>query len=386
MKKVRVEELIDGDRILKLDVDWIDPKFLSKKIIVDSTIKRKLIDHGIKYVFISDNYEDFEPSVEDLDSFNFKRVYDSPKIYLQSVAVIKAVFNGILDKKAFSINAVNQVIDKVVEVTIQDGKPLIYVTKLHSYFEYLYHHSVNVSIYAAATGKMFNMNVREIRALALSGLLHDIGKLFLPKYILSKNGPLTSSEFESVKKHPELGFEFLTRMNLDRETLKLVLEHHERSDGTGYPKSLKDDQISVFGKIGAVVDMFDAITSDRVYKQAKNPNDAIKEMINLAGKTINKSVFEYFVSNIGIFPVGTLVLLNTNEIGVVCGQNKSPAEPMIIVFLRSDGKKIPPMILDLSKKSFAKRKIIKPVDFPINKMPKEVINIIDKMYEKVAQP
>jgi hypothetical protein len=173
---------------------------------------------------------------------------------------------------------------------------------------------------------------------------------------------------------------------LDRETLKLVLEPNERSDGTGYPKSLKDDQISVFGKIGAVVDMFDAITSDRVYKQAKNPNDAIKEMINLAGKTINKSVFEYFVSNIGIFPVGTLVLLNTNEIGVVCGQNKSPAEPMIIVFLRSDGKKIPPMILDLSKKSFAKRKIIKPVDFPINKMPKEVINIIDKMYEKVAQP
>jgi putative nucleotidyltransferase with HDIG domain len=383
LKKVRVEELVEGDRILKLDVDWIDPKFLKKNIIVDNALKKKLIDNGIKYVYISDKYDDFTPEIEDLESFSFKTIYDNPKIYLQSVAVVKAVFNSILERKSINLEAINKVVDKVVEVTVKDNRPLVYLTKIHNYSEYLYHHSVNVSIYAAAVGKLLNMNLRDLRALTFSGIIHDIGKLFIPKEILDKPGKLSPSEYETVKKHPELGVEFLKRLNIDGTELKMVIEHHERSDGSGYPKGLKDDEISVFGKIGAVCDVFDAITSDRVYKNAKNPNDAIKEMSPMSGKQLNKTIFEYFVTSVGLFPVGTLVLLNTNEIGVVCGQNKMPVEPLVIIFLRSDGRKIPPMLVDLSKKSFAKRKIIKPVDYPISKVPKDVINIIDKMYEQV---
>jgi putative nucleotidyltransferase with HDIG domain len=382
LKKIRVEELVEGDRLLKLDVDWIDPRFLRKNIIVDSTLKKKLIDHGLKYVYISDKYDEFEPEIEDLESFSFKTVYDNPKIYLQSVAVVKAVFNNILEKKSVNLAAIDKVVDKVVEVTVKDNRPLVYLTKIHNYSEYLYHHSVNVSIYAAAVGKLLNMNLRDLRTLTFSGIIHDIGKLFIPKEILDKPGKLTTNEYDIVKKHPELGAEFLKRLNIEGIELKMVLEHHERSDGTGYPKGSKDDEISVYGKIGAVCDIFDAITSDRVYKNAKNPNDAIKEMSQMSGKSLNKTIFEYFVTSIGLFPVGTLVLLNTNEIGVICGQNKTPVEPFVIVFLRADGRKIPPMLVDLSKKSFAKRKIIKPVDYPMNKIPKDVINIIDKMYEK----
>lgn len=382
MKKVRVEELVEGDRILKLDVDWIDPRYLKKNIIVDSALKKKLIDHGIKYVYISDKYDEFEPEIEDLESFSFKTIYDNPKIYIQSVAVVKAVFNAILDKKSVNLEAINKVVDKVVEVTVKDNRPLVYLTKIHNYSEYLYHHSVNVSIYAAAIGKLLNMNLRDLRTLTFSGIVHDIGKLFIPKEILNKPGKLTASEYDVVKKHPELGTEFLKRLNINGVESKMVLEHHERADGSGYPKGLNDDEISVYGKIGAVCDVFDAITSDRVYKNAKNPNDAIKEMATMSGKTLNKTIFEYFVTSIGLFPVGTLVLLNTNEIGVVCGQNKMPMEPIVIVFLRSDGRKIPPMLVDLSKKSIAKRKILKAVDYPISKVPKDVINILDKIYEK----
>jgi putative nucleotidyltransferase with HDIG domain len=384
LKKIRVEELVEGDRILKLDVDWIDPQFLKKNIKVDSALKKKLIDHGLKYVYISDKYDEFQPEIEDLESFSFKTIYDNPKIYIQSVAVVRAVFNTILEKKSVNLEAINKVVDKVVEVTVKDSRPLVYFTKIHNYSEYLYHHSVNVSIYAAAVGKLLNMNLRDLRSLTFSGILHDIGKLFIPPEILNKPGKLTESEYDAVKKHPVLGAELLKRLNIDGIELKLVLEHHERCDGSGYPKGLKDEEISVYGKIGAVCDSFDAITSDRVYKNAKNPNDAIKEMAQLSGKTLNKTIFEYFVSTIGLFPVGTVVLLSTNELAVVCGQNKMPIEPIVIVFLRADGRKIPPMIVDLSKKSISKRKIIKPVDFPISKVPKEVINILDKMYEKIA--
>ena len=384
MKKVRVEELLEGDRILKLDVDFIDPRFLKKNIKVDSALKKKLIEHGIKYVYISDKYDDFEPEIEDLESLSFKTIYDNPKIYIQSVAVIKAVFNAILEKKSVNLEAINKVVDKVVEVTVKDSRPLVYFTKIHNYSEYLYHHSVNVSIYAAAVGKLLNMNLRDLRALTFSGMVHDIGKLLIPPEILNKPGKLTESEYDVVKKHPTLGAELLKRLNIDGNELKLVLEHHERCDGSGYPKGLKDEEISIYGKIGAVCDTFDAITSDRVYKDAKNPNDAIKEMAQLSGKTLNKTIFEYFVSTIGLFPVGTIVLLNTNEIAIVCGQNKTPIEPIVIVFLNAEGRKIPPMLVDLSKKSISKRRIIKPVDYPISKAPKEVISILDKMYEKVT--
>jgi len=133
-----------------------------------------------------------------------------------------------------------------------------------------------VSIYAAAVGKLLNMNLRDLRALTFSGMVHDIGKLLIPPEILKQTRELTESEYDVVKKHPTLGAELLKRLNIDGNELKLVLEHHERCDGSGYPKGLKDEEISIYGKIGAVCDTFDAITSDRVYKDAKNPNDANK--------------------------------------------------------------------------------------------------------------
>ncbi|MDY6821700.1 MAG: HD-GYP domain-containing protein, partial [Deferribacterota bacterium] len=371
-------------RILKLDVDWVDTRFLKKNVVVDSELKQNLIKHGIKYVYISDDYSNYIPNIKDLESVSFKTVYDNPKIYLHSVAVVKAVFNEILEKKTVNLDAIYKAADKVVETTTKDYRPLVYLTKLHTYSEYLYHHSVNVSIYSTAVGKLMGMNARELRMLTIGGLVHDIGKLFIPSEILNKKGTLTQDEFTVVKKHPLLGAELLKRLKVDEPILKVVLEHHERNDGSGYPKGLKADKISIFGKIGAVCDVFDAITSDRVYKSAKNPNEAIREMNSEVGKLLDKTVFEYLVTNIGLFPVGTLVLLNTKEVGVVCGQNKNPSEPILIVFLRSDGKKIPPMLVDLSKKSFAKRKIVKALDYPISKIPKSVINMIDKMYETVS--
>jgi len=399
MKRIPVNNLAIGNKIVKLDANWISSIHPDKAIIVkDKDTIKKLQKNGIKYVYIKEDIEENIAKEGLQNRYNMeilteqdkstshiyvKNIHNNPKLYEYSIIMIKYVMNKIQEGKPLNKRIINDITDKILDITMENNRVLMNIAKLRRYVEYFYHHSLNASIYAVSLGTHYKLPMSELKTLAFSGLMLDIGKLFLPSQLIEKQGKLTMQEYEIVKKHSLLGYNYLKKQGYKENELKLVIEHHERSDGSGYPRGLKEKDISFHGKIGAVIDIFDAITSDRYYKEAASPNAALKEMFKMSGRVISKDVFEHFVSHVGIYPVGSLVMLNTKEIGLVYELNKKPIEPNIIVFFRGDGKKIPPLQINLSKKSFVKRKIIQALNSPMNKIPINIIAMVEKMYEKV---
>ena len=173
--------------------------------------------------------------------------------------------------------------------------------------------------------------------LALAALLHDVGKVSLPTEIIQKLGPLTPSEKQAMRHHPILGEQFFEGLEHLEPIRPIIRSHHERFDGSGYPKGWKGNQIPVFGRIGGIVDSYAAITSDRPYAKAKSSYDAMRELKALSDKHFQAEMVEQFIRAVGIFPAGTLVELNTGEIGVVLKENQSSRlQPELAIILDSD--------------------------------------------------
>ncbi|WP_022849681.1 HD-GYP domain-containing protein [Limisalsivibrio acetivorans] len=398
MLKVKTKDLKLGDKVLKLDRNWLQTSILKHKFIIkEQGVIDRLIREGVEHVYIEKRTAeeqaaqailagDEEAILEvqeeivkdnyvDLDNFD-----SAVGLYKESVRIVKHVMSDIRAGKLFDKGALNNVADKIVDITLKSQGVLSSVSKLKQFDEYTFQHSMNVSVFATSLGRHMGLDEEELRALSSGGLMHDVGKMMVPPDILNKPGKLTDEEFVTMKKHVEYGYEYLKKNGVDERMLALAHEHHERFDGSGYPRKLKDGEISMHGKIGAVVDIYDAITSDRVYHKGMEPAQALKLMFKWADSHINKKVFEFFVTNIGIYPVGTLVLLNTNELAMVGRVNtRKPTEPNVIVFKDGRGNDKTPFIVDLAKPVVNKRKIVGPVNPAEIIVPEAIYNAVDKM-------
>ncbi|MCA1927743.1 MAG: HD-GYP domain-containing protein [Calditerrivibrio sp.] len=398
MKKIGVSELKIGSKVVKLDAGWLDTPFLLHKFTVkDENDIQKLKKYGISHVFIESDEEITEVKkiveenkqlVEDIQKeelphhyIDYQNLSKASEIYEQSVKIIRSMMDDVRSGKLFDETGVKLVADKIIEMTMKKGDLLASVAKLKTYDEYTFQHCMNVSVFATSLGKLMNIPQKELMLLSKSALLHDVGKMLVPKDVLNKPGKLTDEEFKIMKNHVTEGYEYLIKNGMDRENLHIVIEHHERYDGSGYPNGLKDEQISLFGKIGAVVDIYDAITSDRVYHKGMEAPSAVKMMFKWTDNHINKKVFEFFVTNIGIYPVGSLVLLNTNELAMVAKTNKDPVSPVVVVFKNPKGNDIPVYTVDLSKKVVLQKKIVGLVNPESISIDKEIYKIIEKINE-----
>jgi putative nucleotidyltransferase with HDIG domain len=397
MKKVPVSDLRIGDKILKFDRGWLDTGFIKHKFVIkDQSVLDKIHKNGIEYAFIEEKPEEKKlddilagempaeeclekPEEKFIDLADFNNASD---LYKESIKIVKDVLIDIRAGKMFNTGAVKNVAENITELTLKNKNILSSVTKLKQYDDYTFQHSMNVSIYAASLASLLGMSEGEITRIANAGILHDVGKMLVPQEVLNKPGKLTDEEFEVMKSHVQMGYEFLLKQGLPKDMLRLAYEHHERYDGSGYPNGLKDGEISIEGKIGAVVDIYDAITSDRVYHKGMEPPSALKLMFKWTDSHINKKVFEFFVLNVGIYPVGSLVLLNTNELAVVGKTNlKKPTEPVVLTFMNQKGKELPINITDLSKDGVHKKKIIGPVNPESVNIPDDIYRYIDGMNE-----
>jgi HD-GYP domain-containing protein (c-di-GMP phosphodiesterase class II) len=201
-----------------------------------------------------------------------------------------------------------------------------------------------------ALARELGMNESQTRAAGTAGLLHDLGKAVMPLDVLNKPGKLTDAEFAIIRSHPEEGHRMLQRAEkADPVALDVVLHHHEKVDGSGYPKRLSGDQISIFAKMGAVCDVYDAITSNRPYKAGWDPAESVRKMAEWSQGHFDTRVFQAFVKSIGIYPIGSLVLLSSGHLGVVTEQGeKSLLTPQVKVFFSTrSNARIRPEILDL---------------------------------------
>jgi hypothetical protein len=229
---------------------------------------------------------------------------------------------------------------------------LVSLARLKHQDSYTYLHSVAVCALMVSLGRQLGLSEQEVRDAGLAGLMHDLGKAMMPPEILNKPGRLTAEEFTIMQTHPQRGHELLIEgRHASPGLLDVCLHHHEKIDGSGYPHRLHGDQISLLARMGAVCDVYDAVTSNRPYKSGWDPGESLRQMAQWKGH-FDPAVFQAFVRSLGIYPTGSLVRLQSQHLAIVVEQNaETLVSPVVKVFfsLRSQ-MHVPPRRLELARK------------------------------------
>jgi putative nucleotidyltransferase with HDIG domain len=251
----------------------------------------------------------------------------------------------------------------MAHMTITDPHALFALSLLKDYDNYTFTHSVNVAVIALAVGRACGLSEERLRVLGLGGLLHDLGKLKIGLDIINKPGRLTEEEFEEIRKHPQTGADLVAQMDgITPEIIDIVLGHHLRHNRQGYPAEARAREVSPLTEMTAIADSYDAMTTLRSYQQPVTPRKAIKLLQDVAGTALNPHFVEKFITSLGPYPVGSLVRLDSNEIGVVVWVSRSdPNDVQVKMLFDRTGKSLPlPQVTALSGPG--SRRIVAEVD------------------------
>jgi len=298
----------------------------------------------------------------------------SKEVYFKSISLVKEVVENINQQKALNIRKAKRLMQNAVNAILQDDSTLLGLANIKNYDEYTFNHSVNVAIYAISLGQRIGIPKKHLSHLGMAGLFHDMGKTRIPKEILNKTGKLSPEEWSVMRSHPVIGTELIMRMKewgeLSTRMIEGAFEHHLRYDLTGYPKLTRKRKVSLFGRIVAVADFYDALVRPRVYNRFPYVSEKILGiMLERSGKDFDPAIVKVFINMIGIFPLGTLVLLNTNEMGIVT-QIQEDTElidrPKVCLLYYGDGEYRKGKVVDLKERDDVggefKRSIVKTLD------------------------
>lgn len=324
---------------------------LGEHVELTETMIRRLEQLGIHRIYIED------PRAEDI----VIRENISEETRREALRTIRETFQNYMNEakqgRMFSNPHLGKdfrrVLDMIIDELKEHEQAMIMLNTIHVSDHYLFQHSLNVSIYAIMLGTALGYTYDQLRVLGLGAMLHDIGKTLVPQEILLKPDKLTEEEMRIMRRHPEDGF----RMLKDNPNIPLIaahcaLQHHERLDGSGYPRGMKGDEIHDYAKLLGIVDTFDAMTTHRVYKPAALPHEAVEVLYAGAGRLYDAHMIQLFRDRVAIYPPGTTVELNTGEIGIVVDINASlPHRPVVRIITDENGQELKePYEIDMSKK------------------------------------
>ena len=341
--KIDVNDLEYGMFVSELDRPWTETPFLIQGVLIESGEDiaefRRLCDYV--YIDVERSREIIAPKLRTLaakplaedkphsNEITLQVVEREQEAFRKELKVARKIHHrtrGYIDKllddvrlgNSLDTDTARELVGEMADSISRSPNAMLWLTHMKKRDEYTPIHCMNVCILALTFGRTLGLERKQLDMLGLGALLHDIGKMNIPLELLNKPGRLTDEEFEIIKTHSMSGYHLLRQeKEMPGEVLDIVRSHHERINGRGYPDGLTADFIGLLVQITSIVDVYDAITSDRCYQDGIAPHDALKNMFNWAGEKFDADLVENFIKCLGIYPIGSMLELNTGHIGIV---------------------------------------------------------------------
>jgi len=389
-RKVDVSDLELGMYVVELDRPWLETPFLFQGFPILSEEELRELQRCCLYVYIDEeqsiplkpHHFESAPHGRPVQRFETRRLnrkvserkpppshnrtelrHEMPRareVYHQAKHYINTIFDELRLGESVDMELARRLADKTVESITNNENAMVWLTLLKEKDEYTSYHSINVCVLSVLFGRHLGLTEGELKVLGLGALLHDIGKMRVPATILNKSSRLEPSEKALMRKHPEYGQAMLSESDrIPPQALDIIYSHHERIDGSGYPQGLKGEQLGLFPMLVSIVDVYDAMTSDRAYHMRISPHEALNVMYGWAASHFDGGLLEEFIRCLGIYPIGSIVELNSGEVGVVLTVNRKHHLLPSLLLVR-DKRKVPydvPKLINLELQQQAGVKI-----------------------------
>lgn len=392
LTQIDVRDLRVGMYVSKLDKPWLESNFLFQGFEIKNQTDINAVKEQCEFVYIDVTREnkvhkyvssntpytkgwlDERQPPEKISSFD-KEVERAGYVHKETSSLVRSFMQEIQIGNSINVEIAKKAVSDCVESVLHSPDALLWMTQLKNKDLYTSQHSMNVCVLAIALGRQINLPVNELNNLGLCAMMHDMGKMRVPLEILNKPGKLEPEELQIMQSHTRLGSNLLmSSSGMYAGAIDVAHSHHERLDGTGYPRKLSAEQITPFTRIVSIVDMYDAITSDRVYQVGRNHLEAINIMTKACESHLDSGLTYKFIECLGIYPPGSIVELKNGEVAIVVEVNpKQKIKPKIILLLDEDKQPRPERMVDLSKmdldasgQSYSIKKIVRASEYGID--------------------
>ncbi len=364
--KLPAMNLEPGMFVAELDRPWLETPFALQGFVVRDSEEILYVSNYVDHVYVDAEYTGVKQSLQlavaamatkPRERLALREEFRRTKVSFDSAAeTLDKIFESLRSGSQNDISAVQTAINPLIEGVFRNQEAVAALLRLKESGEYRYHHGVSMAVWAAIVGRHIGLHRHELEKLAVGCAMCDIGMTQLPLELLDQAENLTREQLRIVRAHPTMGSELVSRSkNIDFEILGIIENHHERMDGSGYPRGIQGASIPLLARIAGLVDTYDAMITPRPYATARTSHEATQELLDCKGVLFQEALVEQFVQAIGLFPTGTMVELNTGEVAIVVAQNATRRlKPELVIVLNAEKERLETAkVVDLANQSIA---------------------------------